>query len=493
MKKIIANLSSREKRYAVLEQNEVMKIESMPPNQLSAVGNIYMGKVAKVLPGMDAVFVDYGAERHGFLHRDELPAFQLADKSLKGGTISQYIRQGEKLLVQVKRDETGNKGAKLSGLIELSSPSLVYIAGLDYVGVSKKFQQEDRQKYWRNLAFQHKNQDEGLIIRTSMENQSEESFVHILHALREQYNELHKQARALKHPGLVLQKDTFIELLLAEMDKGEQGEIILDDFNLYQELSKQASSSGGIWKISYEAGPKNIFFEHHLDIQLSKAMKKIVWLENGSYLIFEETEAFTVIDVNTGKFTGKMEKEETLFQTNLLAAKEAARQLRLRNIGGIVLIDFINMDSRQHQQEVMKLMKQETVKDDRRVKVIGFTELGILQLTRKRTSPSLYERTTVSCTVCGGSGKVLSPETVAFQLERELMEHRKTDDEAVWVEVNQAVADVLLGEKEIYRPILEEAIAKKLILSIISTPLNRYHIKRFGSYQEIYEASRLTY
>ncbi len=174
MKKIIVNYTSREKRYAVLDEDRVVKIEMMLPNQSSTVGNIYLGKVTKVLPGMDAVFVDYGEEKNGFLHRDDLPTFQLAKD--KSGTVSQYIRQGEKLLVQVKRDETGTKGAKLSGLIELSEESLVYIAGIDYVGVSKKFHNPNNQKHWRQVASQHKQQQEGLIIRTAMEKQSEGAF-----------------------------------------------------------------------------------------------------------------------------------------------------------------------------------------------------------------------------------------------------------------------------------------------------------------------------
>ena len=215
------------------------------------------------------------------------------------------------------------------------------------------------------------------------------------------------------------------------------------------------------WTVTYESGQKNIFSEQHIDAQLEKAMKKVVWLENGGYLILEETEAFTIIDVNTGKFTGKEKKAETLFQTNLLAAKEVAYQLRLRNIGGIVLVDFINMDNHQHKKNVIEMMKQETAKDEMRSPCWVSLKLGILEMTRKRTSPSLSEKTTVRCAVCGGSGKVASPETVAFRLERELLEHRKTDEEAVWVEVNQAVADILLGAKESYRPILEEAIGEK--------------------------------
>lgn len=490
MKKIIVNYTSREKRYAVLDEDRVVKIEMMLPNQSSTVGNIYLGKVTKVLPGMDAVFVDYGEEKNGFLHRDDLPTFQLAKD--KSGTVSQYIRQGEKLLVQVKRDETGTKGAKLSGLIELSEESLVYIAGIDYVGVSKKFHNPNNQKHWRQVASQHKQQQEGLIIRTAMEKQSEGAFVQTLEGLREKYQELQKKGSVLKHPGVIFQKDTFLEMLMVEMSKGEQGEVILDNFSFYQQLDKWAKNERPNWTVAYEPGIKNIFSERQIDIQLEHALKKVVWLENGGYLIFEETEAFTVVDVNTGKFTGKVKKEETLFHTNLLAAKEVAHQLRLRNLGGIVLVDFINMDHPQHRTEVIEMIKQETAEDEMRVSVIGFTKLGILELTRKRASPSLGERMMVNCSTCGGRGKVASPETVAFRLERELLEHRKTDEEAVWIEVNEDVAATLLGKKESYRSILEEAIGKKVILSITPRVENKYEIKRFGDYQELLKASRKT-
>lgn len=299
-----------------------------------------------------------------------------------------------------------------------------------------------------------------------------------------------KKGGSLKHPGIVMQKDSFLEMVKKEMEGSEQGEVIIDDFSFYQKLDKLAKSVRPQWIVTYDSGPKNIFFERNIDVQLEKAIKKVVWLENGGYLVIEETEACTVIDVNTGKFVGKGKKAETLFQTNLLAAKEVAHQLQLRNIGGIVLVDFINMDQRQHQKEVIEIMKQETAMDEMRVQVLGFTELGILELTRKRAMPSLSEKMMVSCPVCGGVGKVASPETVAFQLERELMEYRKTDEEAVWVEASQAVTDVLLGKKESYRAILEEIIAKKLVLSITNDPINKYEVKRFGSYQEMHEASR---
>ncbi|TKH04715.1 Rne/Rng family ribonuclease [Peribacillus simplex] len=485
MKKMIANLASREKRVAVLENGVLRKLEIMPPQKRSTVGNIYLGKVTKVLPGMDAVFIDYGAEKNGFLHRDEIPSFQLTKKSDGKASIGQFVRQGEKLLVQVTRDETGTKGAKLTGLIEFSTDSLVYIHGIDYVGVSKKFKNNDLQKQWRETALLHKNPDEGLIVRTSMENECDSVFLDRLNGLRELFKGLELKAASLKAPSLLYEKDEYLDMIISEMSGTATGELAIDDFEAYRELKKWIQENRKEWEISHIPGPKNIFFEWNVEAQIEKMAKKIVWLENGGYLIFEETEAFTVIDVNSGKFTGKVAKEATLFAVNQAAAKEVARQLRLRNISGIILIDFINMDQSRHKQEIIDIVKKEAVRDEKRIQVIGFTELGILQMTRKRTSPSLSEMTTVPCPVCSGSGKIESPETVAFRLERELLEHRKTDDEAVWVEVSKAVADVLLGEKESYRPTLEELIGKKIFLSFIPGSRNAYSIKRFGSIQEI--------
>lgn len=488
MKKIVVNMDSREKRYAVLEDEQVVKIEIASPHQASKVGNMYLGKVTQVLPGMDAVFVDYGEAKHGFLHRDDLSAFQLA--SDKSGTINQYVREGEKLLVQVKRDETGTKGAKLSSLLELATTSFVYIVGIDTVGVSKKFKQAASQKYWRKLALQHKQPDEGFIIRTEMESKSEAEFVQTIETLRAQYGQIQQKAASLKRPGAVWQRDDFLETILVELTNADEGEIVIDAFSLYQEVNKWCKQHDSQWLVTYERGTQNIFSEQQIDVALAEALHKIVSLENGSYLVIEETEAGTVIDVNTGTFTGKAKKADTLLQTNLLAAKEVARQLRLRNLSGIVLVDFINMADPQHKQDVIKLMKKETAKDEMPVRVLGFTQLGIVEVTRKRTSPSLREKMMIACPVCNGSGIVASPETVAFRLERELMEHRRTDDEAVWVEMNQAVADVLLGEKESYRSILEEMIAKQLVVSIVQDVVNHYTIKRFGKYEELLEVSR---
>lgn len=488
MKKVIVNMSSRERRYAVLKDDKLVKLEVFPPNQQSLVGNIYVGKVTKLLLGMDAAFIDFGQEKNGFIHRDQLPTFQLSkheNGNAAAGTIGKYVRQGERLLVQVTRDETGTKGAKLTGLIELSTDYLVYIHGIDYVGVSKKFEDLHKQEIWRNAALEHKKADEGLIIRTSMEKQGLEKFQEQLLTLRGKYDELHKKAAASKSPGLIYRADTFLESVQRETGREQTGEVLIDDFAGYKELEEWLSLHPGTWKAGYYKGRQNIFSEEKIESQLERVFRKIVWLENGGYLIFEETEALTVIDVNTGKYTGRAEKEQTVFETNLQAAKEAANQIRLRNIAGIILIDFINMKNSENRRAITEALKEESKRDEMRTTVIGFTELGILQLTRKRTAPSLNEKMTVPCPCCQGIGKIESPETIAFRLERELMEHRNRDVEAVWIEMSVKAAEVLLGEREAYRPTLEGAIGMKIFMTHLDGLHNTYVIKRFGSIAEI--------
>lgn len=492
MKKIIASLVTREKRYAVLENERVVRLEIVQPQQESTVGNIYIGKVTKVMPGMEAVFVEYGADKNGLLHRDELPVFQ-QDKSknlpIKG--ISSYIHQGQKLLVQVSRDESGTKGAKLSAMIELSSPSLVYIYGNDYLGVSKKFTNHRLQSYWRKAASEHKEELEGLIVRTSMENQSEDDFLKQLHALRAAYQNLVKRADLAKKPGLVYARDSFLDMLTVKIASTQFGEIILDDFESCQELKKRLDEQNSEWTVTYDSGPGDLFAKYHIQTQVSESLKKQVPLPNGGSLIIEETEAFTIIDVNTGKFIGKAQKEQTLFETNLEAASEVVHQIILRNLAGIILVDFINMTEEKHRKAIVAAMTKEMKQDNRHVQIVGFTELGILQLTRKRTAPSLQDKLTNQCTVCQGTGRVDSPETVAFRLERELFEHRRSVDEAVWVEMNQAVADVLLGVKDSGREWIEALIGKKLLVTYIEGQLNSYTIKRFGSYKELKQAKSM--
>ncbi|MDR7001494.1 Rne/Rng family ribonuclease [Neobacillus niacini] len=476
MDQLIINYQSREKRFAFIRNHKVEKMEFDRPEQRSLVGNIYYGTVSKVLPGMNAVFIDIGEEKHAYLHRDLLPAYVLSqDKNKENKTVSSFVHQGEKLLVQVNKDATGTKGPRVTGIIEIQGNHHIYMPQGRYVAVSKKIADENEKSRLRRIGHQLKTVEEGIIFRTSSLFAAEEEIHQELDKLRLQYLELMKQAEAFKKPGLIFQKDSFVERLILMIAKMDEGEVIVDDLPLKRILDEHKQNI----TVSYYGGKENIFAVNRVEHEIDKALKRVVWLDNGAYLIFDATEALTIIDVNTGKFSGKSDYQETVLKTNQLAAQEICRQLRLRDIGGMVLIDFIDMHREQDKQSVIEVFEKN--KDENRIKLIGYTPLGILQLTRKKTKVSLSEALTVKCPVCEGTGRILSPETVAFRLERELFEHRHGDFEAVLVETTKEVKEAMSDHLKF----LEESLHFKVYFSLQSNISHYYLLKQFGEKGEI--------
>ncbi|PFO03568.1 ribonuclease E/G [Bacillus sp. AFS076308] len=479
METLIINYHSREKRFAYLRDNRVENIVIDRPEHRSLVGNIYWGTVTKVLPGMNAAFIDIGEEKNAYLNRNALPSYVQSTEKQKN--VTSFVHQGEKMLVQVEKDATGTKGPKVNGIIEIDGNHLVYMPQGRYVAVSKKIANESKKTALRQIGSKLKTEEEGMIFRTSAIYSSEEEIAAELHTLREQYQELLQKASALKKPGLLFQKDTFIEMISTQAARMKTGEIIVDDIS----LKKLLESVNDHVTLTYYNGKENIFSSSKVEHEIDKALKRIVWLDHGAYLIFDETEALTIIDVNTGKFSGKVDYQETVLKTNQLAAKEIVRQLRLRDIGGIVLIDFIDMIREEDKQTILGTVELALSKDEKRTKIIGFTELGILQLTRKKTKVALSEALKVKCPVCEGTGRILSPETVAFRLERELLDHRNADFEAILIETNPEVKEALLGTNEAHREVLEELLHLKLYFTLQPSLPYFYQLKQFGAVEEL--------
>ncbi|NWQ40183.1 Rne/Rng family ribonuclease [Bacillus sp. EB106-08-02-XG196] len=478
MEKLIINALSREKRFAHIRNNTVEGIIFDRPEQRSLVGNIYYGTVTKVLPGMNAAFIDIGEEKNAYLHRDVLASYVLSpersiDKEKK--SVTTYVHQGQKLIVQVDKDATGPKGARVTGIIEITGDNLIYMPQGRYVAISKKIVEE--KEFLRNLGMKLKSEDEGLIYRTSSTAATEEEIAKELNSLRSKYAEILERAAVIKKSGILFQNDTFTEMVFDSINKMTSGEVFVDDLS----LKKVIESRNPILKVTYYNGKENIFTVHRIEHEIDKALKRIVWLDNGAYLIFDETEAMTIVDVNTGKFSGKMDYQDTVVKTNTLAAIEVARQLRLRDIGGIILIDFIDMKNEKDKRYIQETIEKEFQKDKTRTKIIGFTALGILQLTRKKTKVSLSEALQEKCPVCEGTGKILSAETIAFRLERELLEHRNSDAEAVLVETTQAVIDEIAP----HLGMLEEWLKFKVYFLIQSSISHYYVVKQFGNHTEI--------
>lgn len=483
MDKLVVNYVPRERRFACIKNNRVEQLVIDQPKQRSLAGNIYLGTVAKVMPGLNAAFVEIGEEKSGFLHRDKLAAYVQSneDKLVKDKrSISSYVHQGEKLLVQVEKDATGTKGPRLSGLIEFPGDSLIYMPYGRYVAVSKKIEDAAAREKWRQFGYRLKEENEGLIFRTSCENKQVDELIAELEQLRMEYRKLLRNAEALKKPGKVFEEDTFEENILDEIKKMEDGEVIVDDLHLKNRLQKNSTLP-----ISLYAGKENIFSAYKVEAEIEKALKRLVWLENGAYLIFDEAEALTVIDVNTGKFTGKQNCRDTVLKTNEWAAEEAARQIRLRDIGGMILIDFIDMKEEADRRHILSKMEAELGKDERRTNLVGFTPLGILQLTRKKTKPAITETLTERCQVCEGTGWVLSAETFAFRLERELWEHRGQDHQAVLVEATPEVAGIFSGEYGIHKKRMEDTVGFEIIFSLKESCKSYYKLRQFGDVEEL--------
>jgi ribonuclease G len=301
--------------------------------------------------------------------------------------------------------------------------------------------------------------------------------------LRQHYQELALHVKNKKKPGIVLAKDFFYEELLSMMSTLKTGEVIADDQSLKKKLESNLENNS--IDIRYHQKAENIFAAYGVEKEIERLLKRVVWLDNGSYLIFDVAEALTIIDVNTGRFSSKNDLRDTVVATNKLAAAEIARQLRLRDLGGMILIDFIDMKNAADKEAVIKVLEEALVEDGRRTRIAGLTELGILQLTRKKTKLTISEAMTTHCKVCSGTGKVLSAETMAFRLERELWEHRQSDYEAVLIEATDEIIEVFSGENDVHRLRIEDAVGLKIFFSKLNSPKPSYNIRQLGTIKEI--------
>jgi ribonuclease G len=479
VRKLYMNLLGMEKRIAIFEENRVVELVTAKTGEEKIAGHIYLGRVVDVVPGMNAAFVDIGLDKNGYIHRDQLLSYHqssMADKEKR--PISSFVREGEAIIVQVTKESVDHKGPKLTGIVELPGTYVVYSPHSNKVNVSRKMSGEESER-WKGFAEKVRKETEGFLFRTACEHQPTDLVEAEINELRERYQQMKKRANIEKAPILLKDNGTIAKKLIRELGVQTISEIIIDDFTEYQSLKKSCAHEH--IQISYYNGKENIFSYYGIEAELEKALSRIVELENGAHIAIDYTEALTVIDVNTAKFIGRTNQRETVLKTNELAAREIARQLRLRDIGGIVLIDFINMSHEQDRKRVIQVLETALKSDRSRWDVHGFTRLGILELTRKKIKPDLMYSMTESCPVCGGTGRALSAETMAFRLERELLEYRGADYEAIWVEAGQDIINYISSRKSE----LEEALKIKIMFT--ETEDVTYRIRQFGTAKEIEE------
>ncbi|MFX3624557.1 MAG: Rne/Rng family ribonuclease [Ectobacillus sp.] len=429
MRTLYMNLLGTEKRIALQEDGQLVEIFFERPDEKEIVGNIYIGRVINILPGMQAAFVDIGAKQNAYIHRDDLPG---ADGKK---AISQLVHQGQALLVQVVKDAIDTKGPRLTAKPEFTGKYVVYMPYDDTVAVSRKIQDASRKQELLQLGSNQEGQG-GFIFRSAAGTAALDEVKAEITKLRRTYERLVQMNE--RPPLLVHTAVSLFDRVFQEIPDGTVDCVVVDDRAATTELAAKL----GEHKVEFYNGKEHIFDYYQIEAELEKALKKVVWLPGGSYILIEQTETMTVIDVNTGKFTGKQTLEDTVLKTNERAAKEIARQLRLRDIGGMVLIDFINMKEKEAREQVKRTLLSELKKDRTPSRVLGFTGLGILEMTRKRKRKSLRDYVLSSCSCCHGLGMNLAPSAIAYRLQRELFQYRGTDYEAALVAAPKEVQDI---------------------------------------------------
>ena len=451
---ILINITPQETRVAVVENGALQEVCIEREGSRGIVGNIYNGKVNRLLPGMEAAFIDIGLEKAGFLHVSDIDNNQ-ADAEGEGAAqliISDLLREGQTLMVQVVKDPMGTKGARLTTNISVPSRYLVYMPNSSVVGISVKIEDEsERERLHALLKCLIGNRSGGCIVRTAAVDVDEEELQRDINFLSKLWNELTESARSLE-PGSLVHADLPLAIrTLRDMVSKDTNVVKVDSTETYQKMVKFADRyiPDLPAQIAHYPGERPLFDLYNIDDEIQRALGRQVSLKSGGYLIIDQTEAMTTIDVNTGAFVGHKNLEETIFKTNMEASQAIARQLRLRNLGGIIIIDFIDMQHEDHQRQVLKSLEKHLAKDHAKTQVFDVSPLGLVEMTRKRTRESLEHILCETCKTCHGRGSQKTTETVCYEILREILREARIYDEAqqLLVMANQAVIDRLLDEE----------------------------------------------
>jgi len=466
---LLINVTPQETRVAFVENGVLQEVHIERARRRGLVGNVYKGRVSRVLPGMQAAFLEIGLERTAFLHANDIVQ-SAADREANGeqpGTIMELLSEGQEVLVQVVKDPMGSKGARLTTQISIPSRYLVYMPGADHIGVSQKIEDEAERRRLKDIIARHADQFDpgGYILRTVAEGVSEEALVNDMHFLQRLWENIRERSRnepagTLIHEDLPLVMRTMRDLSGTEIEK-----VRIDSRATYEKVRKFAGKFIPQLAdcIEYYPGERPIFDLYGVEDEIRRALERKVQLKSGGYLIIDQTEAMTTIDVNTGAFVGHRNLEETIFKTNLEATQAIARQLRLRNLGGIIIIDFIDMQDEDHKRQVLRALEKALERDHARTHISEVSALGLVQMTRKRTRESLEHVLCETCPVCGGRGSLLTAETVCYEIFREIMrEARQFDAQRFLVLAAQPVVDMLLDEESTSVAELEDFIGKPI-------------------------------
>jgi len=479
-REIIVNSESGEVRAAILEDGVLVDLfieRSLHPRY---AGNIYRGTVENVLPGMQAAFVDVGLERNVFLYVDdalagrngregrivrEADGEEITVPNKKPRSIKDILKPGQEIMVQVSKEPIGTKGARVVTDITLPGRYVVLMPTVDYVGVSRRIDEDGERDRLKKIAQAAKPKRMGVIVRTVAEGLSQEEIASDIQFLVKLWRRIQARGRRAKAPALLHKDYDLVFRLVRDHFAEDVTQFVVDDpedLKKVNDLVKMFPEPMRD-KVHLYTGQEPIFDSYGLEEEIARALRRKVWLACGGYLVIDHTEALTVIDVNTGKFTGSTCLADTVLKTNLEAATEIARQMRLRNIGGIIIADFIDMDDEDHQKQVMRKLEESLARDKTKASVLGFTQLGLVEMTRKKVQQGLAESMMKVCPMCDGRGRILSEETLAFRAMRAIKkEALSTSQPAMLVLLHPSVAAVLIGSGGSNLAALEEETGKAI-------------------------------
>ena len=485
---LLMNIAPEETRLAVIEDGVLQEVHIERQHRRGIVGNIYKGKVVRVLPGMQAAFVDIGLERAGFLHVSDVMPFRDADEeaidfNAPEADVRKWLREGQEILVQVIKDPLGSKGARLTTHLSVAARYLVYMPDLKHIGVSVRLANEgERERLQKIVADILGDKDaSGYIIRTVAEGVSDKELSRDMAFLNKLWQTISESIINVKAPGIVHEDLPLYKRAIRDMVNDDVERVRIDSAAAYNELLEFADTfiPDLDAKLRHYVNPMPVFDMYGVEAELQAALERRVDLKSGGYLVIDQTEAMTTVDINTGAYVGNSNLEETIYKTNLEAVQTIGRQLRLRNLGGIIIIDFIDMNDSAHQEKVIATLERVFAKDHARTNISDISPLGLVQITRKRTQESLQQQLCEPCPSCAGRGMVKTIETVCNEIFREVMREARTYEDArgFMVIASRGVADWLLIDEPQRLGELEANLGKPIkVRAEASLPREQYDI-----------------
>lgn len=491
-KEMMISIDPYEARAAVVEDMELVEIYMEHLEQPPIVGNIYLGRVKDVLPGMEAAFVDIGVERNAFLYIKEV-IMPEEDVDSMPRKIQHMLKPGQEILVQVAKEPMGNKGARVTTQVTIPGRYLVLLPYGDLVGISRRLDPSERMRL-KTLCDKIKLKNMGLIVRTAAQGVGVEELRRDLLYLKRLWSTVSRRLKRAKAPQLIHTEMELPLRVIRDVVTMDFKYLWIDDSRIYRQILAflKNTSPSLMPKVRLYQDKLPLFDKYRINEEVKKALHRKVWLRSGGFITIDGTEALTAIDVNTGKFVGKTSLEETIFQTNLEAAHEVVRQLRLRDIGGIIVIDFIDMENPRNRDEVFMSLNR-ALEDDRiKSRVIEISRLGLVEMTRKNVSDGLLEYLSNNCPCCRGTGKIISNEAQSIDIGRNIRKISiNSQNEALLFRVNSEVAQFLEGKRQVRLKKLQAIAGKKILLfGEEECPIDTAELVNEGSRREVTKTLR---